>query len=274
MTTLVHLSDPHFGGLADLRVVEAAEASLPALQPGAVIVSGDLCQRARAGEFQRARALLRVAGALAPVHVVPGNHDVQWWREPLSIPLLGRAKYRKYRKHICDVVAPSLTVDGATVCGANSAHGLHLASLTWNPRDVTVKGHLPAGELARAARVFAGAPPGSVRVLVVHHNVLKGRLSNRWGLARPRRTIERIAASGADVLCCGHDHEDGIGTIEHGGRRVVVSTAGTLSARSRGKRPGSFNVVRVTDGSIRVEIHRFESASGTFNLAEARDFPR
>jgi len=274
VTTLVHLSDLHFGGLADIRAVEAVEELLPSLDPAAIIISGDFCQRARAGEFQRARAFLRVASALAPVHAIAGNHDVQWWREPFEIPLLGRARFAKYRRYVAQDLAPSLAVDGAVIAGAASAHGLALGSFTWNPRDLTVKGHLPKAELERAARVFAAGGNGSLKVLVTHHNVLKGSISRRWGLARPQAALRGIVSSGADVVCCGHDHEEGIGTIELGGRRVVVSTAGTLSTRGRGKGPPSFNVLRVTPQAVRVEIHRLDPTSGTFLLAQGRDFAR
>ncbi len=273
MTTLLHLSDVHFGGMADIRAVEAVEALAPALAPAAVIVSGDFCQRARAGEFQRGRAFLRTLATVAPVHAIAGNHDVQWWREPLGIPLLGRARYAKYRRFVGEDLAPTLSVDGAVICAAHTAHGLSLGSLTWNPRDLTVKGHLPQAALERAADVFARAN-GAVRVLVVHHNVLKGTISRRWRLARPQAALDGIAASGAEIVCCGHDHEEGIGTIERGGRRVVVSTAGTLSTRGRGHRPPSFNLIRVAPQSIRVEIHRFDSATGRFAVAEGRDFAR
>lgn len=274
MTTLVHLSDLHFGGLADIRAIEAVEELLPSLAPAAVIVSGDFCQRARAGEFQRGRAFLRAVSRLAPVHAIAGNHDVQWWREPLDLPLLGRARFAKYRRYVGEDLAPSLNVDGAVISGANTAHGLALGSLTWNPRDLTVKGHLPRAELARAAGVFAAGGARSLRILVVHHNVLRGHISGRWGLARPHAALEGIVATGADVVCCGHDHEEGIGTIELEGRRVVVSTAGTLSTRGRGKRPPSFNLLKVTPQAIRVEILRFEPKAGVFAAAEGRDFAR
>ena len=273
MSTLVHLSDVHFGGMADIRAVEAVERVLPGLAPAAIIVSGDFAQRARAGEMQRGRAFLQSLKRLAPVIGVAGNHDVQWWREPFGLPLLGRARLAKFGRWVAPELPPSLAVDGAVVCAAATAHGLALGSVTWNPRDLTVKGHLPAAELARAARLFAGAN-GAVRVLVVHHNVLKGNLSRRWGLARPLAALRGIAASGADVVCCGHDHEEGIGTIELEGRRVVVSTAGTLSTRGRGHRPPSFNLLRLAPRTIRVEIQRFDPATGTFALAEGRDFAR
>ena len=273
MSVLVHLSDIHFGGMADIRAVEAVEELLPVLKPAAIVISGDFAQRARAGELQRGRAFLRSLARLAPVHGVAGNHDVQWWREPFGLPLLGRARLAKYQRYVAPELKPSLAVDGAVICGAASAHGLALGSVTWNPRDLTVKGHLPAAELARAARVFAGAD-GAVRVLVVHHNVLKGNISRRWGLARPQAALRWIAASGADVVCCGHDHEEGIGTIELEGRRVVVSTAGTLSTRGRGHRPPSFNLLTLAPDAIRVEIQRFDSGSGTFRPAEGREFAR
>ena len=275
MTTLVHLSDLHFGGKADIGAVEALEELLPGLAPVAIVLSGDFAQRARAGEFQRARAFLRSAARIAPVHTVAGNHDVQWWREPFGIPLLGRARFAKYRRYVAENLSPALKVDGAVICGAASAHGLALGSVTWNPRDLTVKGHLPRAELERAAAAFAaGNGTGVLRVLVVHHNVLKGNISRRWGLARPRAALRGIVASGADVVCCGHDHEEGIGTIDLGGRRVIVSTAGTLSTRGRDHRAPSFNVVRATAASIRVEIHALDRASGTFVVAQARDFAR
>ena len=274
MTTLVHLSDIHFGGVADIRAVEGVEEVLPSFAPAAIIISGDFCQRARAGEFQRARAFLRAASKVAPVHAIAGNHDVQWWREPLGIPLLGRARYAKYRRYLAEELAPALTVDAAIICAAPSAHGLAPGSVTWNPRDLTVKGHIAAAAIARAAGVFAAAGNGSLRVLVTHHNVLKGRISRRWGLARPLATLRAIAESGADIVCCGHDHEAGIGTIEMAGRRVVVSTAGTLSTRGRGGSPPSFNVLKITPRAIRAEVHAFERASGGFTLSEEREFAR
>jgi 3',5'-cyclic AMP phosphodiesterase CpdA len=272
VTTIVHLSDIHFGGLADVRQMEAVEDQLPGFSPAAIVVSGDHAQRARAGEFQSARAFFRQAARIAPVHLVPGNHDVQWWREPLCIPLLGRARYSKYGRYVTRELGPTLAVDGAVICGVVSAHGLHPGSLTWNLRDLTVKGHLPAAELERAGAVFRSAANGAVRVLVLHHNVLKGRLSRRWGLARPRAALEGIARCGAQVVLCGHDHEEGMGEFESAGRRVVVSTAGTLSTRSRGKRPSSFNLVRLSPPTVRVEIHRFDPSAGRFRFAEGRDF--
>ena len=73
MRTVAHLSDLHFGR-EDPRVVEAVLQDVDAQHPDLVVVSGDLTQRARRGQFQAARAFLD--RFKAPVLVVPGNHDI------------------------------------------------------------------------------------------------------------------------------------------------------------------------------------------------------
>src|SRR2546422_7512069 len=69
---------------------------IPDLRPDAVVLSGDLSQRARYGEFQRARAFVSVATQTAPVHVIPGNHDVQWWTDRKSTRLNSSHGYISY----------------------------------------------------------------------------------------------------------------------------------------------------------------------------------
>src|SRR6059036_2969311 len=54
---IAHIGDMHFGGLANVPVVEALERLLPDLRPDAIVIGGDLSQRARHGEFQRGRAV-------------------------------------------------------------------------------------------------------------------------------------------------------------------------------------------------------------------------
>ena len=81
-TSLFHCSDVHFGHPAVPEQFEAIEALIQEQKNDVVAVSGVLTQRARAGEFQRARAFLRHAEQVSKVIVVPGNHDVQWWLSP------------------------------------------------------------------------------------------------------------------------------------------------------------------------------------------------
>ena len=267
---LLHLGDFHFGAGADLRLVEALEAMLPDLRPDAIVVSGDLSQRARHGEFQRARAFVRHASRTAPVLVQPGNHDVEWWRRPL-LPFARDAVYRKYRMYFGKELAPTLAVPGAVIASVLTAHGLAWGSLTFNPRDMSVKGHLPKSEIERVHRLFRAARPGDARVLVVHHNVLRGGLSGRMGLSRWRQAQRRIVASGADVVLCGHDHQESAELL-HG--KVVVSTTNTLSSRSRGGRPGCFNFVAIEPTAAHITFFRWEAGQGKFRPSDTVAFAR
>ena len=266
---ILHLSDPHFGGLADIRQIEAVERMIPDLRPDAVVISGDVAQRARHGEFQRARAFVNLARETAPVHVIPGNHDVQWWWRPF-IPFDKGAIYAKYRRYFDDVT-PTLTIPGAVIAGALTSHGVAWGSLTTTLRDIAVKGHLPRKEMDRVRQVFAEAPGDAARVLVVHHNVLRGDISQRMGLSRWKRAQRRIVESGADVVLCGHDHQEGVDTL---GGHVVVSTAGTLSTRSRGGRPSCFNFVTIEPAAVHVTLFRWDGERGRFNASDTFAFAR
>ncbi len=267
---LVHLSDLHFGRHVDLDQIRAVERQLPSLAPDAVVLSGDSTQRSRHGEHQRALVFLEQIQKLAPTLLVPGNHDVEWWKSPFH--LLGkRTIYSKYRKYFGEDLTPVLRKPGLVVAGALSAHGLAAGSVTWNQRDLTVKGHLPASETNRLAKLFAAEPEGTIKVAVLHHNVLRGDISQRMGLAHWASAQRRLDATGADAVLCGHDHQEGAGQLPGG---TVISTASTLSDRTRGKRPAVFNVVRIDRDGVQVEHWRWDREAGVFRAGDSHAFAR
>jgi predicted phosphodiesterase len=205
----------------------------------------------------------------APVLIVPGNHDIEWWRSPLG--LAGQdVKYAKYARYFGELT-PVLEIPGAIIAGALSSYGVALGSLTLNLRDVAVKGHLPASETSRVAKIFGDAPPGVVRILVFHHNVLRGAHSRRMGLANWRSASRRLLASGADVILCGHDHHESAGQIDG---TLAVSTSGTHSFRTRGGRPSVFNLVRVEPRAVHIRHYRWESGSRRFLTSDVYSFAR
>jgi 3',5'-cyclic AMP phosphodiesterase CpdA len=267
---LLHVSDLHFGVDADMAQVEALEGMIPDLHPDVFVLSGDFTQRARHGEFQRGRALLNLAAKTAPVYALPGNHDVAWWWRPL-IPFGRDVVYRKYRRYFGPELTPTLTVPGAVIAGVLTANGVGWVSLTRRPRDIAVMGHLPKREALRARRIFSEAPPELARVLVVHHNVLRGDISGRMGLAFWRRAQRRILESGAEVVLCGHDHQEGADLL---GGRVVVSTAGTLCTRARGGRPASFNFVTIEPTAVQITFFRWDAPRGRFQASDTFAFAR
>ena len=248
---ILHVSDLHFGVPVDSAMIEAIEERIAVDVYDVVAISGDLSQRSRAGEFQRARVFIRDASRVSRVITVPGNHDVAWWRSPMMIRG-SAAIYGPWRHYISDELEPVLRVPGATFVGLNTAQGVSGRTLTWNLRDISIIGDLRPSQVERAEAEFHASPPGDARVIVMHHNPVRGELSGRHGLKNTRRILGAFANIGVDVVCCGHDHQEAIHFVEHTRRGTVISTAGTVSNRSRGGRPSSVNVVTITRSDIEV----------------------
>lgn len=239
---MLHVSDIHCGRPFREEQVAAALDLATASPWTAIVVSGDMSQRARDEEFVRARGILEQFRAIAPVLVVPGNHDTAWWFAPFGFG--DRAQmHAGYRRHISNELEPTLRVPGLSVVGLNSAWGMCPPALTWYPRDWRVKGGLTQSQLDGASRRVSESAPGDLRLLVVHHNVVRGRLSHRWGLSRPQRALDAIAGMHVDVVCTGHDHEERVEVVERATGRFLISAANTLSSRMRGRRPSSLNVI-------------------------------
>ncbi len=273
VTRLLHLSDVHFGRPHVAEHVAAAERFAADGGFDAIVVSGDVSQRARRREFQQARAMLDRLQRVAPVLVVPGNHDSAWWFAPVGVgvPWLIHAGYRRW---INADLEPTLQVPGATIVGLNSSPGIRWYTLTKRPRDLSVRGALRARQLADARARFAAAPAGDLRVLVVHHNIVPGELSQRWGLTKHEAMLDAIVATGADVVLSGHDHQETVQTVTRSRGQFVASTAGTLSNRSRGARASAFMTVVADAESITVTPQRYELATGQFRAGEPHVAPR
>jgi len=147
-TTVFHCSDLHFGHPAVPEQYEAIEALIQERRFDVVAISGDLTQRARSGEFQRARVFIRHAEQVSKVIVVPGNHDVAWWRAPLGVGDEEKL-LQKYKTFISPDPEPVLRVPGATIVGINTAHGIARWTLTWNLRQLSVIGTVRRAQLDR-----------------------------------------------------------------------------------------------------------------------------
>jgi 3',5'-cyclic AMP phosphodiesterase CpdA len=249
--TLFHCSDLHFGSPAVPEQYEAMEALISTRKYDVVAISGDVTQRARSGEFQRARAFIRHAERTSRVICIPGNHDVQWWKAPLGLGDDG-AILANYRRWISPEIEPMLRVPGAVFAGLNTSHGVTRQTLTWRLRDISIIGIVRRPQIERLRGEFADVPASDARVIVMHHNPMKGELSQRHGLKNTARALGAFADLQADLVLCGHDHQDAIHYIEHTRKGTVISTAGTVSNRMRGGRPSSVNSIRISPEHIEV----------------------
>ncbi len=273
VTTLFHCSDLHFGHPAVPEQYEAIEALIQERKYDVVAISGDVSQRARAGEFQRAREFIRQAEKVAKTIVVPGNHDVAWWLAPLGLGD-GKRIYEKYRSYISSDLEPVLRTAGATFVGLNTSQGVTRQTLTWNFRDISIIGHLTRGQIERARAEFEKSRSGDARIIVMHHNPVKGELSQRHGLKKTQRILGAFAEMEVDLVLCGHDHQEAVHYIEHTKRGTIISTSGTISNRSRGGRPSSVNSIRISDADIEVSTMVWSNERREFVAGPSKCFAR
>ena len=272
-TTVFHCSDLHFGHPAVPEQYEAMEALIHQYRYDVVAISGDLSQRARSGEFQRARAFIKHAEETSQVICIPGNHDVAWWKSPFT---LGdeRKLLENYRKFISEDIEPVVHVPGVTFAGLNTSHGVITQSLTWRVRDISIIGIVRREQIDRLRTTFAESPADDARVVVMHHNPVKGELSQRHGLKNTARILGAFADMSVDLVLCGHDHQDAIHYIEHTKKGTVISTAGTVSNRMRGGRPSSVNSIRLSPDAIDVSTLVWSASDHAFIPGPAKCFKR
>ena len=273
MVKVFHVSDLHFGRPTIPEQIEAIEQIIQDGHFDVVAISGDLSQRAQAGEFQRAQAFIRDANRVSKTIVVPGNHDVVWWKAPLGVGAK-RNIYESYRAYISEDLEPVLRVPGATFVGLNSAQGVTRHTLTWRLRDISIIGAIRKSQIERAREEFEGSPEAAARVIVMHHNPVKGELSGRHGLKDTRKVLGAFAQIGVDLVICGHDHQEAVHFIEHTQKGTVISTAGTVSSRSRGGRPSSANVITIRGDDIEVSTLVWSATDKTFTPGPSRCFDR
>jgi 3',5'-cyclic AMP phosphodiesterase CpdA len=272
-TTLFHCSDLHFGQPAVPEQYEAIEALIQERKFDVVAISGDLTQRARSGEFQRARSFIQHARRVSNVLVIPGNHDVVWWKAPFGFGD-ERRMVEKYCRYIDSEVEPVLRITGAVFVGLNTSQGVLADTLTWRLRDLSVIGHLGKRQIERARAEFQASRADDARIIVMHHNPVRGELSQRHGLKNTQKILGAFADMSVDLVLCGHDHQAAVHYIEHTKKGTIISTAGTMSNRSRGGRPSSVNSIRITPEEIAISTLLWSGDAGEFIPGPSRCFTR
>lgn len=277
----MHVSDLHFGRPAVYDRLESLKEFIAYLGPDAVAVSGDLTQRCTKREFVQARDYLDKIANIAPYIVIPGNHDIRWLgavARNLGLAGLFREqahefKYSRYKRFISEDLTPSLKVPGAVIAGLNTAHGITRGSLTRRFRDLGVIGHVKHADIESVKAAFSGAAPDDARIVMIHHNPIKGELSGRHGLANTEQALHAFASLGTELVLCGHDHLDAVHTVESGVHGIVISTAGTISNRLRPGRASSFNLVETDENNLRIKTYSWREEEG-FTPSEDRTFRR
>jgi 3',5'-cyclic AMP phosphodiesterase CpdA len=270
---ILQLSDIHFGRHAIAKYATAVTRRVVEGRYQAVVLAGDLTQRNFRWQFRAAKAFLDGLRAHAPVLVVPGNHDVAWWWKPFGLG--PRALLlRGYRKWISEDVEPTLSLPGVTIVGLNSSQGVRPFTLTTRPKDVSIVGAIRAAQWAKAKAAFAAAPASDLKVLVFHHNLLRGDLSRRWGLAARADAIGDALNTGADLVLNGHDHQTRIEEVKIGQQSMVVSHSTSFCERTRGGLPAAFQEIEIDAARLTIRSCAWDEATQDFAPRGDRVFAR
>jgi predicted phosphodiesterase len=108
----------------------------------------------------------------------------------------------------------------------------------------------------------------------MHHNPVKGELSQRHGLRNTNRILGAFADMGVDLVLCGHDHQEAVHYIEHTKKGTIISTAGTISNRVRGGRPSSVNSISIAPKLVDVHTLIWSAEARAFVPGPQRCFDR
>jgi 3',5'-cyclic AMP phosphodiesterase CpdA len=234
MTVLLHISDTHFGTEVP-RVVAALQALVRTQPPDAVVLSGDITQRARSAQFAAARAFCDSLG-VARWLTLPGNHDIPLYNVAARL----FTPYAGYKACFGDVLEPELEFADVLLVGVN----------TTRPRR-HIDGEVSSRQINRVVRRLHGARREQLRVVVTHQPACVLRDEDAHDrLHGGEAAIQSWSRAGADLVLGGHIHLPYVSDTcarAHAGtpRPMYCVQAGTaLSRRVRHGSPNSFNVIR------------------------------
>jgi 3',5'-cyclic AMP phosphodiesterase CpdA len=249
----MHLSDPHFGTERP-EVVDALSRFVKAQAPPLVVLSGDITQRARREQFQRAGGFL-ASLAVPRVLVIPGNHDIPLFN--LAARLL--RPYANHRRQFGPELEPVLDAPGLLMLGVNTTRWYR-----WKDGEVSAR------QIERVSQRLARAHPSQLRVVVTHQPVAVDQASEQPNLLHGHRAaVAAWSRAGADLVLGGHIHLPFVLPLHERQalpRRLWAVQAGTaLSSRIRHEAGNSVNLVRwsASDGAVRHgAVERWDYAEG------------
>lgn len=229
MIRLFHVSDLHFG--AEDKAALAWFAGIVRDEvPDAILMTGDLTQSARSGEFEAAAAWLESLGR--PTTVEVGNHDLPVYN-PLRRLIL---PYRRY-KTLERMIERPLEVKGVTIVPLRTTARFQFR-LNWS------KGFVSGPRLRATLKLVKAAAEGDLVFVTAHHPLIEAGTRTDARTRGGQRALAELAAAGVDAVLTGHVHDPFDVAHDSGGRSIRLIGAGTLSERVRETRP-SFNEIRI-----------------------------
>ena len=244
-TRLFHISDVHFG-VEDRAALDAVARAVAEEKPDALVVTGDLTQRAKHSEYA---AAARWLGQIeVPVWLDPGNHDMPYY----NLWERFRRPYDRYNALRTNIAVERFETDDVVLIPLKTTVR---SQNRWPWSD----GHVTKAAQSRTHAVLDRYQEDTRHRIVTAHHPLHGPKADKPNpTIRGDEAMATLASHGMDAVLTGHIHRpfDEIRTGE--GWHTHVIGAGTLSTRLRGGIPPSYNVLTCVKGQrIKVEVRAF-----------------
>jgi 3',5'-cyclic AMP phosphodiesterase CpdA len=228
VSVVLQISDTHFG-TEQPWVMEALTCLVREQRPSLLVLSGDITQRARTGQFRAARAFIDRLNT--PWLALPGNHDIPlfnlWarWRSP----------WAGFTAAFGPELAPIHRSADLLVLGVNTTRAHRHRH-----------GEVSQPQIEWVAQQLRQASPAQLRVVVGHQPLAVPRAGEARHLLRGHAAaLRHWASSGADLVLGGHIHLPYVQEVRGQARPMWVVQAGTaLSTRLRHGVPNSVNLLR------------------------------
>lgn len=260
---ILHVSDLHTGTGEGADVELALAELIRRLSPELIVASGDLTNRGRREQHERAHRFLTSLGP--PVLAVPGNHDL-----PYTFPARFTRPWAEFER-VWRTAEPTHASPTLHVVGLNSARPYRHQG-----------GALHEAQLGYAAERLGEAADGAYRVAVLHHHMLGApwRAARKKPVSKRNHVLRTLVSAGADLILAGHIHQAAVSerhefeVVEGDVRAAVVSIAPGLG-QPRPSRLGEargLHVYEIGEHTLRVSTHIWRG--GDWGLTARREFPR
>lgn len=265
----MHISDLHFGPPFLPKVGQALLRLAPTLGAQAIVVSGDLTQRAKPEQFADAKEFLEKLPDLPRV-VVPGNHDVPLFRVAERV----LRPHQLFQQYICPDLNHVLRLDGAVIVALDSTAPL---------RHIT-NGEIFNEQLNFCTQAFRGVEAGAAKIVVAHHHFAPAPDYQRdQVMVHAKRAMNHFIDLGVEMILGGHLHRGYIGNSldiypkanrHHGIIIVQCGTSTSRRGRAREREKNSLNLIKIDRDVIHATHYMYFDDVDAFEPIGQYTFPR
>ena len=195
---------------------------------------------------------------------MPGNHDI-----PYTFPARFTRPWAEFERH-WGTTQPLHAGDGVVVVGLNSVR-------PWRHQS----GKVTSQQLAAVTEHFRRAPPGALRIAVLHHHVLGAPWRSKKKPVKDRNAVlASLVASGAQLVLAGHIHQAAISerhefeVVTGDIRGVTVSIAPGLGQPRPNRRGEARGLLVYLCAQDALTVETYIWREDDWGLTALRRFPR